>query len=77
MKMVAVTACPTGIAHTYMAAESLEKAARELGVEIKVETEGSVGAENALTPEDIASADVVIMLLPRKYLKTDLLENPF
>jgi len=61
MKMVAVTACPTGIAHTYMAAESLEKAARELGVEIKVETEGSVGAENALTPEDIASADVVII----------------
>ncbi|HOA65294.1 MAG TPA: PTS fructose transporter subunit IIB, partial [Coprothermobacter proteolyticus] len=45
MKIVAVTACPTGIAHTYMAAESLEKAAKELGVEIKVETEGSVGAE--------------------------------
>lgn len=61
MKFVAVTSCPTGIAHTYMAAESLEKAARELGVEIKVETEGSVGPENALTPEDIKDADAVII----------------
>jgi PTS system fructose-specific IIC component len=61
MKIVAVTSCPTGIAHTYMAAESLEKAAKELGIEIKVETEGSVGAENALTPEDIRNADVVII----------------
>jgi len=67
MKMVAVTACPTGIAHTYMAAESLEKAARELGVEIKVETEGSVGAENALTQKISPALMWSSLLLPRKY----------
>ncbi|MCZ8840331.1 fructose PTS transporter subunit IIA [Escherichia albertii] len=49
--IVAVTACPTGIAHTYMAAENLEKAAVKLGYQIKVETNGSVGVENALTAE--------------------------
>ncbi|ODN29950.1 PTS fructose transporter subunit IIC [Fervidobacterium thailandense] len=59
--IVAVTACPTGIAHTYMAAESLKKAAAELGYEIKVETRGSVGVENELTPEDIKRAEVVIL----------------
>jgi PTS system fructose-specific IIC component len=61
MKLVAVTACPTGIAHTYMAAESLREAAKELGHEIKVETQGSVGAENPLTEQDIAQADGVII----------------
>ncbi|GAK04951.1 LOW QUALITY PROTEIN: PTS system, mannose-specific IIB component [Geomicrobium sp. JCM 19037] len=59
-KIVAVTACPTGIAHTYMAAENLQKAAAELGVEIKVETQGSVGAENVLTSSDIQDAEGVI-----------------
>ncbi|GAK14163.1 PTS fructose transporter subunit IIABC [Geomicrobium sp. JCM 19039] len=59
-KIVAVTACPTGIAHTYMAAENLQKAAAELGVEIKVETQGSVGAENVLTSSDIQNAEGVI-----------------
>ncbi|OOM14561.1 PTS system fructose-specific EIIABC component [Clostridium saccharobutylicum] len=52
-KIVAVTGCPTGIAHTFMAAESLRKAAEELGVEIKVETNGAVGVENELTDKDI------------------------
>lgn len=61
MKFVAVTACPTGIAHTYMAAESLTEAAKEDGHDIKVETRGSVGAENALTEDDIAEADGVII----------------
>jgi fructose-specific phosphotransferase system IIB component len=61
MKYVAVTACPTGIAHTYMAAEQLEKTARELGHEIKVETQGAMGIENELSPADIAAADVVIL----------------
>ena len=61
MKLVAVTACPTGIAHTYMAAERLSQAAEEAGHEIKVETQGSVGAENALTAQDIADADGVII----------------
>lgn len=60
-KLVAVTSCPTGIAHTYMAAEALEKAANEMGVEIKVETQGSVGVENSLTEQDIAAADGVII----------------
>lgn len=61
MKIVAVTACPTGIAHTYMAAEALEEAAKKKGHEIKVETRGSVGVEKELTAEDIGSADAVIL----------------
>ena len=61
MKLVGVTSCSTGIAHTYMAAEGLESAARELGWNIKVETQGSVGVQNELTAEDIASADAVII----------------
>lgn len=60
MKIVAVTACPTGIAHTYMAAESLEKAAKSLGHQIKVETQGAMGIENELTAQDIKQADAVI-----------------
>jgi PTS system fructose-specific IIC component len=60
-KIVAITACPTGIAHTFMAAEALKKVAAQHGYEIKVETQGSVGAKNALTDEDIAAADVVII----------------
>lgn len=59
--LVAITSCPTGIAHTYMAAEALAKAAKELGHAMKVETRGSVGVENALTAEDIAQADAVII----------------
>jgi len=61
MKLVAITSCPNGIAHTYMAAENLEKAAAKLGVEIKVETQGGVGAENVLTEQDIREADGVII----------------
>jgi len=58
---VAVTACPTGIAHTYMSAESLNKGAKDLGVSIKVETNGSAGVKNELTAEDIKRADGVII----------------
>lgn len=61
MNIVAVTACPTGIAHTYMAAERLEKAAKRLGHTIKVETQGAMGIENELSADDIARADVVIL----------------
>lgn len=61
MKFVAVTACPTGIAHTYMAAENLEKTAKELGHEIKVETQGAMGIENELTAADISGADALIL----------------
>lgn len=60
-KILAVTACPTGIAHTYMAAEALEKKAKELGHSIKVETRGSGGAKNVLTEEEIAAADCIII----------------
>ncbi|HNX48821.1 MAG TPA: PTS fructose transporter subunit IIB [Thermoanaerobaculaceae bacterium] len=60
MYIVAVTSCPTGVAHTYMAAERLERAARKLGHTIKVETQGAMGIENALTGEDIARAQVAV-----------------
>lgn len=60
-KVLAVTACPTGIAHTYMAAEALEKAGKKLGISIKVETNGSGGAKNILTKEDIANCDGIIV----------------
>ena len=60
-KILAVTGCPTGIAHTYMAAESLEKKAKAMGSEIKVETRGSGGAKNVLTREEIAEADCIIV----------------
>lgn len=60
-KLLAVTGCPTGIAHTYMAAESLEKKAAELGCTIKVETRGSGGAKNVLTKAEIAEADAIIV----------------
>ena len=60
MRIVAVTACPTGIAHTYMAAEQLEKTARALGHQIKVETQGSMGIENELAAADIRAADAVV-----------------
>jgi len=60
MKIVGVTACPTGIAHTYMAAEQLEKAAKAAGHQIKVETQGSMGIENELSVGDVKGADVVI-----------------
>lgn len=60
MNIVAVTACPTGIAHTYMAAAQLEKTGKELGHKIKVETQGAMGIENELTAEDIKNADAAI-----------------
>jgi fructose PTS system EIIBC or EIIC component len=59
MKIAAVTSCPTGIAHTLMAAESLKKAAELLGHQIKVETQGSAGTKNLLSEEDVAEADVI------------------
>ncbi|MGN0690566.1 MAG: fructose-specific PTS transporter subunit EIIC [Oscillospiraceae bacterium] len=60
-KVLAVTACPTGIAHTYMAAEALEKAGEKLGISIKVETNGSGGTKNILTDEEIAACDGIII----------------
>lgn len=60
-KIIAVTACSSGVAHTYMAAEALESAAKAKGWEVKVETQGSIGLENELTAEDVASTDMVIL----------------
>jgi PTS system fructose-specific IIC component len=65
-RLVAITSCPTGIAHTFMAAEALQKAARALGHTIRVETQGSVGAKNQLTPEEIAAADAVVIAAETK-----------
>lgn len=61
MKIVGVTSCATGIAHTYIAKEKLEMAAKSLGHEVKVEAQGSIGIEDELTAEDVEGADVVII----------------
>lgn len=58
-KLLGVTGCPTGIAHTFMAAEALRRAAEAAGAEIKVETNGAIGVENALTAAEIAEADAL------------------
>ncbi len=59
-KLVAICACPMGLAHTFIAAEALEKAAKEKGYEYKIETQGSDGINNRLTADDISSADMII-----------------
>ena len=61
MKIVGVSACPTGVAHTYMAQEALEKEGKKRGHEIKIETQGSIGIENEVTEEEAEEADVVIL----------------
>lgn len=61
MKIVAVTACPSGVAHTYMAAESLQQAAEKAGIAVQVETQGGIGIENELSTETISAADYVIL----------------
>ena len=65
-RLLAVTACPTGIAHTYMAAENLENTARTMGIALKAETDGSGGAQNVLTREEIAQAEAVIVAADRE-----------
>lgn len=72
--IVAVTACPTGIAHTYMAAEAIEKKAKELGYQVKVETRGSAGAKNVLTDDEIAKATGVIVACDTN-VPTDLFDG--
>lgn len=61
MNIVGITACPTGIAHTYMAQEALESAGRKRGHYIKMETQGAMGAENEITEEDVIGADIVLI----------------
>ncbi|WP_129991552.1 PTS fructose-like transporter subunit IIBC [Rahnella sp. CFA14(1/10)] len=70
-KLVAVTNCPAGIAHTYMVAEALERKARSLGHDIKVETQGASGVENTLTAQEIEAADFVILALGRTLSEDD------
>lgn len=66
MKIVGVAACTVGIAHTYIAQEKLENAAKKAGHEIHVETQGTIGIENELSPEQIAAADIVILAVDVK-----------
>lgn len=61
MKFLAVTACPSGVAHTYMAAEAIQQACAKAGIECKVETQGSIGIENVITEDDVKSADAIIL----------------
>lgn len=75
MKVVAVTACTTGIAHTYMAAEQLEKTAKALGHEIKVETQGAMGIENELSAVDIAAAQAAIFAADIEVERRERFEN--
>ena len=70
MNIVAVTSCPTGIAHTFMAAEGLQAGAEALGLKIRVETQGSVGAQDALTEDEIRNADIVIIAADREVDRT-------
>ncbi|MFL7980629.1 PTS fructose transporter subunit IIB, partial [Xanthomonas vasicola] len=65
-RIVAITSCPTGIAHTFMAAEGLQQAAKKLGYQMRVETQGSVGAQDALTDDEIRAADLVIIAADRE-----------
>lgn len=66
MKIVGVSACTVGIAHTYMAQQKLEDAAKVAGDDIKIETQGTIGIENALTEQDIKDADIVILAIDIK-----------
>jgi fructose-specific phosphotransferase system IIB component len=75
MKIVAVTACPTGIAHTYMAAEQLEKTAKSLGHQIKVETQGAMGIENELRESEIRQAEVAILAIDIEIEKRERFDN--
>ncbi len=71
MKIVAVTTCPTGVAHTYMAKAALEKGAKRRGHSIKVETQGAMGIENEITKADLEQADVVILAIETAINKMD------
>lgn len=72
MKVVGVTSCPTGIAHTYLSAEKLTKAAKAAGYDVKIETQGAK-TDNALTAEDIESADVIVFAVDRAIEKLSLI----
>ncbi len=70
-KIIAITACPTGIAHTFMAAKALENAGKKLNYEIKVETQGATGIKNKITSTDIENADAIIFAVETKVREED------
>ena len=70
-KIIAITACPTGIAHTFMAAKALENAVKKLNYEIKVETQGATGIKNKITSTDIENADAIIFAVETKVREED------
>lgn len=74
--IISITSCPTGIAHTFMAAEGVKKGAEALGHEVKVETQGSVGSQNTLTDEDIERADLVLIAADTKIDKSRFMGKP-
>jgi len=69
MNIIAITACPAGVAHTYMAKKGLQKAAKKLDYKIKVETQGSMGIENEIKQKEVEDADIVIMAIDTKIEK--------
>lgn len=75
MKIVGVTACPTGIAHTYITKQRIVDAAAECGFPCKIETQGTIGVEDKLTPEEIADADVVLLAIDVKIQGEDRFEG--
>lgn len=74
-KLVALCACTMGLAHTFMAAQSLEEAAKELGYEVKIETQGADGIQNPLTPQDLAQADIIIQAVAITPENNDRFDN--
>ncbi len=74
-KLVALCACTMGLAHTFMAAQSLEEAAKELGYDVKIETQGADGIQNALTPQDLAEADIIIQAVAITPENNDRFDN--
>ncbi|QQY79285.1 PTS system IIB component (Fru family) [Keratinibaculum paraultunense] len=77
MKILAITSCPAGVAHTFIAKRSLQKAAKAMGHEIKVETQGAMGIENEITDKDIENADLVIFAADTKVDKSERFESLF
>lgn len=75
MNIVAVAACPTGVAHTYMAKKALEDAAKQLGHQIKVEAQGALGIENEITKSEVEAADVVILAIEVEIAKAYRFKN--
>ncbi|MGG1575372.1 PTS fructose transporter subunit IIB [Fictibacillus sp. NRS-1165] len=75
MKMIAVTACPAGVAHTHMAAAALEASAKKMGLKIKVEKQGAMGIENAIKEKEVSEAEALILAVDTAIAKSDRFNN--